>query len=73
MVKESLQVNPLLDMDWRFGVNVSSSECEKIGATYLQLQLTIGKEDVFVEFTLPQFYEFLHEMEKANTTLKFFS
>ena len=68
---QTLTIHPLLDMDWRFGVTASSSELNEVGSTFLQPKLTIddgGKRDVFLEMTLQQFYEFLHEMEKAQSS-----
>ena len=32
-----------------------------------------GTETVYMELTLPQFYDFLAEMEKARATIDFFS
>ncbi|EFC42786.1 hypothetical protein NAEGRDRAFT_69245 [Naegleria gruberi] len=68
---QTLSIHPLLDMDWKFGVTASSSELDEVGSTFLQLKLTIddgGKRDVFVEMSLQQFYDFLHEMEKAQSS-----
>ena len=74
---QTLMVNQLVDMDWKFGVTAASSEVNKVGNTFLQLKLVINKgnktEDVFMELSLPQFYSFLHDMEKANTSLEYFS
>ena len=43
----------------------------------LQLKLTLNKgahtEDVFMELSLPDFYDFLSEMEKAKSSLEFLS
>ena len=49
-----------------------SNDLEAVGATFLQLKLVIDKgagdtEDVHMELTLPQFYEFLGQMEKAKS------
>eukprot|EP01080_Neovahlkampfia_damariscottae_P001692 gene1692-461_t len=68
-----LSVNSLNDIDWRFGVSVSSSELSEVGATFLQLKLNINGKDEFIELDLPQFYNFLHEMEKGKSLLDFFS
>ena len=75
LVAQTLSVNPLKDMDWRFGVTASSSELNQVGTTFLQLKLVVGDENkkVFLELSLPQFYEFLHQMEKAKAALDFFS
>lgn len=74
---QTLSVNPLKDLDWRFGVTAASSEVKEVGATYLQLKLTLdrgdGLRDVFVELTLPQFYDLLHQLESAKQTLDFFT
>uniref|UniRef100_A0A803YF83 COMM domain-containing protein n=1 Tax=Meleagris gallopavo TaxID=9103 RepID=A0A803YF83_MELGA len=76
-VGQTLMINQLIDMEWKFGVTAGSSELEKVGSIFLQLKLVIKKgsqmENVYVELTLPQFYSFLHEMERAKTTLESFS
>ncbi|XP_062522679.1 COMM domain-containing protein 7-like [Corticium candelabrum] len=74
---QTLTVNRLVDMDWRFGVTAASSDVKKAGTTFLQVKFTLDRgtetEDVFMELTLQQFYQFLHEMEKAKTSLDFMS
>ncbi|XP_072371091.1 COMM domain-containing protein 7 isoform X1 [Scyliorhinus torazame] len=58
-------------------VTAGSSELQKVGSIFLQLKLVIKKgnksENVYIELTLPQFYNFLHEMEQAKTSLECFS
>ena len=70
-------VNQLVDMEWKFGVTAASNDLNVVGQTFLQLKLIIDRggqrEDMFMEMTLPQFYSFLHEMEKAKSTLEYFS
>lgn len=80
MLQDTLQVRPLKDMDWRFGVVASSSELSQVGRTFLQMKIRLLESveddtlrDVFLELSLPQFYEFLHEMEKAYKSLEFFA
>ncbi|XP_005095878.1 COMM domain-containing protein 7 [Aplysia californica] len=72
---QTLMVNQLVDIEWKFGVTASSSELDKVGNTFLQLKLVIntgnGMKNVFLELTLPQFYSFLHEMEKAKASLEY--
>ena len=91
---QSLTVNQLVDMEWRFGVTAADSDMKKVGNTFLQLKLVldkgVGTEEVFMgkfynynwlgevfiflftELTLPQFYSFLHQMEKAKASLEYF-
>uniref|UniRef100_A0A670Z577 COMM domain containing 7 n=1 Tax=Pseudonaja textilis TaxID=8673 RepID=A0A670Z577_PSETE len=73
-VGQTLTVNQLIDMEWKFGVTAGSSELEKVGSIFLQLKLVIKKgsrlEPVYLELTLPQFYSFLHEMERIKTSLE---
>nr|XP_056700061.1 COMM domain-containing protein 7 [Euleptes europaea] len=73
-VGQSLMVNQLIDMEWKFGVTAGSSELEKGGSIFLQLKLVVKKgnqtEPVYLELTLPQFYSFLHEMERVKTSLE---
>ncbi|KAM4692020.1 COMM domain-containing protein 7 [Rhinophrynus dorsalis] len=70
-------INRLVDMEWKFGVSAASSELEKAGSIFLQLKMVIKRgsvsEPVYMELTLPQFYSFLHEMERAKSALDFFS
>ncbi|GCB72145.1 COMM domain-containing protein 7 isoform X2 [Scyliorhinus torazame] len=76
-IGQTLTVNQLVDMEWKFGVTAGSSELQKVGSIFLQLKLVIKKgnksENVYIELTLPQFYNFLHEMEQAKTSLECFS
>lgn len=70
-----LMVNQLIDMEWKFGVTAASSEVDKVGNTFLQVKLVIntgnGITNTYMELTLPQFYSFLHEMEKAKASLEY--
>ena len=77
VVGQTFMVNQLVDMEWKFGVTAGSSDLKVVGQTFLQLKMVVDRggtqEDVFMELTLPQFYSFLHEMEKAKSTLEYFS
>lgn len=59
---QTLSVNQLVDMEWRFGVTASSNEVQRVGSSFLQLRLLINKgnakEEVFMgEFgCVLQFY-----------------
>uniref|UniRef100_A0A3P8P976 Nucleolar protein 4-like b n=1 Tax=Astatotilapia calliptera TaxID=8154 RepID=A0A3P8P976_ASTCA len=76
-VRQTLMVNQLVDMEWKFGVTVGTSEIQKLGTVFLQLKLVVRKgnstENVYMELTLPQFYNFLHEMERAKASMECFS
>ncbi|KAH0619327.1 hypothetical protein JD844_019334 [Phrynosoma platyrhinos] len=93
-VGQTLMVNQLMDMEWKFGVTAGSSELGKVGSIFFQLKLVVkkgnrmepvymvvddrefggngGDDPVFLplELTLPQFYSFLHEMERMKTSLE---
>lgn len=77
VVGQTFMVNELVDMEWKFGVTAGSSDLKVVGQTFLQLKMVVDhggvQEDVFMEMTLPQFYSFLHEMEKAKSALEYFS
>lgn len=77
VMAQTFMVNPLVDMEWKFGVTAASSDLKVVGNSFLQLKLVVNKggknENVYMELTLPQFYSFLHEMEKARTALDYFS
>lgn len=73
----TLMVNELVDLQWKSGVTVSSSDCAKVGTAYLQMKLTLDRgngatEDVQLELSLPQFYELLSEMQRAKANVEFF-
>jgi len=76
-LKQTLSMNQLVDMEWKFGVTAASSETNKVSNSFLQLKLVVNKgnvrENVYMELTLPQFYSFLHEMEKARASLEIMS
>ena len=68
-------INQLVDMDWRFAVTAATTDEDKKGHTFLQIKFVLNKGSnqckiVCVEFTLPQFYSFLHQMEKAKSNLE---
>jgi len=77
MISQTLMVSQIVDIEWRFGVTASNTELQQVGSTFLQLKLVLDKgtntESVFMELTLPQFYQFLHEMETAKQHLDYFS
>ena len=76
-VAKTLMVNQLVDMQWKFGVTASSDDAAQLGNTFLQLKLVTDKgsrlETSYMELSLPQFYEFMHEMEKCKASLDAFS
>ncbi|KAM6165004.1 COMM domain-containing protein 7 isoform 2-T2 [Rhynchocyon petersi] len=76
-IGQTLMVNQLVDMEWKFGVTSGSSELEKMGSIFLQLKLVVKKgnqtENLYIELTLPQFYSFLHEMERVRASMECFS
>ncbi|CAF96168.1 unnamed protein product, partial [Tetraodon nigroviridis] len=75
-VRQTLMVNQLVDMEWKFGVTVGTSEVQKVGNIFVQLKLVVRKgnstENIYMELTLPQFYSFLHEMERAKASMECF-
>jgi inactivated superfamily I helicase len=76
-VHQTVKMNELVDMQWKFGVTASSDDAAQLGSTFLQLKLVTamgdGLETSYMELTLPQFYEFMHEMEKCKASLDAFS
>ncbi|KFM67122.1 COMM domain-containing protein 7, partial [Stegodyphus mimosarum] len=68
---ETIHINPLIDMEWKFGVSSASNQLNAIGNVFLQikLDLDIGNgrtKSVCFELQLSEFYAFLHEMERAR-------
>uniref|UniRef100_A0A8C6NZV2 COMM domain containing 7 n=1 Tax=Nothobranchius furzeri TaxID=105023 RepID=A0A8C6NZV2_NOTFU len=76
-VGQTLKVNQLVDMEWKFGVTVGTSEVQKAGSIFLQLKLMVRRgnstQNLYMELTLPQFYHFLHEMERAKANMDSFN
>jgi len=76
-LSHTLTVNQLIDMEWKFGVTAGSSEVNRVSHSFLQLKLVINTgnqiENIYMELSLPQFYTFMHEMEKAKASLEFLS
>lgn len=71
-----VKMDKVVDVDWKFGVTASTDEADKVGTSYLHLKLTVEDSEkklkhVYLEMTLPQFYSFLHELEKAKASLDF--
>jgi len=74
-IESTLAVNQLVDIQWKFGVTAASSDIQLVGNTFLQMKWTTKGEDgkletICMELSLPQFYKFLHEMEKAKTSME---
>ena len=62
----------LLDAEWRFGVSVSTDDVGRVGSTFVQAKLVVAGEgggapvEQFVELSVPQFYDLLSSLEKAQ-------
>lgn len=75
-IGQTLMVNQLVDMEWKFGITAANDDLGKVGTSWLQLRLVLDKgnntrEDVLLELTLPQFYEVLNELQKAKANLEY--
>jgi len=75
---QTLMVNQLVDIEWKFGVTASNNDLSKAGTTFLQLKLVLDKgdettENAHMELSLSQFYQFLHELQKAKSNLDYFN
>jgi hypothetical protein len=78
VASSTVLVNRLVDMTWTFGVTVATDEVASVGETFLQLRLVLatgsgGRENVYMELTLPQFFELYAELQRARTILDFLS
>ena len=78
IVGQVFTINQLVDMEWKFGVTAATSDMTQVGHSFLQFKLVINKgnddiENVHMELSLPQFYSFMHEMEKAKAGLELLS
>ena len=77
-VTKTIMANQVVDMEWKFGVTAASDEVAQVGSTFLHLKLVVDRgngqrEDIFMELSLPQFYQFMGDMEKAKTYIDFLS
>jgi hypothetical protein len=67
----------LVGLEWKFGVTASSDELQAVGSSFVLVRLRLAPKQgdgeeltVPMELTLPQFYAFLHELEKAKAALE---
>lgn len=74
---QTLMIGQLVDMEWKFGVTASTNYIDKLGQAFLQIKLVYNTggnlESRFMELTLPQFYSFLLEMNKAKSQMDYLS
>ncbi|GFT27559.1 COMM domain-containing protein 7 [Trichonephila clavipes] len=75
---EIVPINPLIDMEWKFGVSSASSQLNTVGNVFLQMKLEVDQgngrtKTVCFELQLSEFYSFLHEMERARASLDYLS
>ena len=72
--KKSVPDNLVKDVDWRFGVQICSSDGQRVNSesrTYLQLKLTLQSGEVInCEMTLRQFNDLLQELERAKVEMQ---
>lgn len=70
---DSETLRQLVDIEWRFGVTCASDSDPKIGKTFLQLKLVLQKDNkiqkIHLELSLPQFYDFLAQLEQAKLSI----
>ncbi|KAL2722815.1 COMM domain-containing protein 7-like [Vespula squamosa] len=63
-------INKVRNISWKFGVTAMNSNSDKVGKSFLQLKLCLNKcnriKDHFIEMSIPEFYTFLHDLEKAE-------
>jgi hypothetical protein len=64
--------------DCLFAVTAAGSNERQVGTTYLHVKLILDTggghtKNVYLEMSLPQFYAFLHELEKAKGSLDYLS
>ncbi|XP_058989540.1 COMM domain-containing protein 7 isoform X1 [Mustela lutreola] len=56
-IGQTLMINQLVDMEWKFGVTSGSSELEKVGSIFLQLKLVVKKgnqtENLYIVSSMP--------------------
>ncbi|CAF3336923.1 unnamed protein product [Rotaria socialis] len=71
--KMTTQNQQLVDLDWKFAINVANSKNdENTGTARLYLKLTTmsnngtDRTDIPLSVTLEQFYALVHQLEKAK-------
>lgn len=67
------RITKIIDVSWGFGVTAASSDTGKVGKSFMQLKICLdegGKiTNHFIEMTIPEFYWFFHDLEKAKMQL----
>ncbi|PAA46155.1 hypothetical protein BOX15_Mlig002839g2, partial [Macrostomum lignano] len=78
-----MDYSQIIDVDWRLSVTAAGSDPSEVGRTSVVLSILLQKggnassstcssgerERVFLELSLTEFYDFLHQMEKAKGLL----
>ncbi|XP_067944955.1 COMM domain-containing protein 7-like [Watersipora subatra] len=72
----TITAGQLIDMEWKFGVAAASSELDRLGSTFVQLKLKVSNpdgsiENLNMELSLSQFYNLMHQLEKAKASLDY--
>lgn len=75
LLVSSIKGKKLVEFDWKFGVTASSSELRKVGTCFIQMKFSVEgadrkRQDYMTEMSLPQFYDFMHDVEKAKINLE---
>lgn len=72
----SSENHQLIDLDWKFGINVANSDPEsQAGSARLYLKLTTQsttgdeRRDIPLSVSLEQFYALVHQLEKAKAEM----
>jgi len=69
----SVLAKRLVNLEWKFAVTSSNSEINRVGNCFIQIKMILSKglstESVLFEMSLHQFYDFMHQMEKAKLEL----
>uniref|UniRef100_A0A8C7FWA8 COMM domain containing 7 n=1 Tax=Oncorhynchus kisutch TaxID=8019 RepID=A0A8C7FWA8_ONCKI len=77
---QTLMVNQLVDMEWKFGGKTNNLRIEST-CHWFTLPIVLGVIDRFIlffvvlssELTLPRFYNYLYEMERSKASMDCFS
>ncbi|XP_065845666.1 COMM domain-containing protein 6-like [Oscarella lobularis] len=74
-IKQLLNVGELIDMKWKLGVAMSSSNCKSLNSPYVSMILTIadasGKiKNHSFELTVPEFQNFSRQMKEMSAIME---
>ncbi|KAJ7520010.1 hypothetical protein O6H91_20G063200 [Diphasiastrum complanatum] len=69
MTSLSSSIPMLSDFQWRLGVTAANDEVQAVGSCFLQMMLVLDHAPIYLELSLPEFYQFFSDLETLKAEL----